>query len=318
VNGTLMAETQHKKPGTSVLSGVLALQLRSGPPTIAQFKNIRLKRLKLIDGRKKIVMVAGKPSHGPGEHEYNAGCALLKKCLDASGLPVRTALYRDGWPADATAFDNADAVMLYMNGGPKHPIMGRNRLAEIDALMKEGVGLVCAHFAVEVPAEKGGPAYQDWIGGYYESGFSTNPHWTAKVELDPSHPITRGVKPFEMKDEWYFNMRFRPNNAGVVSILRATPNEETRRGGTSYPRGPYPHIVEAKGRSETLMWAVERKDGGRGVGFTGGHFHSNWQNDNVRKLRLNALLWAAKAEVPAEGVQSTVSAEAMRQNLDAK
>ena len=29
----------------------------------------------------KIVLVAGHPSHGPGEHEFNAGCKLLAKCL---------------------------------------------------------------------------------------------------------------------------------------------------------------------------------------------------------------------------------------------
>ena len=29
----------------------------------------------------KIVLVAGRPSHGPGDHEFNAGCKLLAKCL---------------------------------------------------------------------------------------------------------------------------------------------------------------------------------------------------------------------------------------------
>ena len=46
------------------------------------------------------------------------------------------------------------------------------------------------------------------------------------------------------------------------------------------------------------MWAVERPDGGRGVGFTGGHFHRNWRDDNFRKVVLNALLWICKVEVP--------------------
>ena len=35
-----------------------------------------------------ILLLAGQPSHGPGEHEHNAGVLLLKKCLDASGLPL--------------------------------------------------------------------------------------------------------------------------------------------------------------------------------------------------------------------------------------
>ena len=42
----------------------------------------------------------------------------------------------------------------------------------------------------------------------------------------------------------------------------------------------------------------------RGFGFTGGHFFDNWENDNFRKMALNAILWTAKAEVPEGGVKS--------------
>ena len=85
-----------------------------------QFKNIRLKRTRLADSGKKIVLVAGKPSHGPGDHEFNAGTILLKKCLDK--LPgIVTADYYQGWPEDPTAFDNADSILLYMDGGGGHP-----------------------------------------------------------------------------------------------------------------------------------------------------------------------------------------------------
>ena len=36
---------------------------------------------------KKIVLVAGGLSHGPGEHEFRAGCLLLQQCL--AGVPDR-------------------------------------------------------------------------------------------------------------------------------------------------------------------------------------------------------------------------------------
>lgn len=61
------------------------------------------------------------------------------------------------------------------------------------------------------------------------------------------------------------------------------------------------------------MWAVEREDGGRGFGFTGGHFHLNWGNDSFRKTVLNALVWLAKGEVPTSGIESKVSAEDLQQ-----
>jgi hypothetical protein len=67
-----------------------------------------------------------------------------------------------------------------------------------------------------------------------------------------------------------------------------------------------------------MMWTFERNDGGRGFGFTGGHTHTNWGDENQRKVVLNAIVWIAKGEVPADGVESTLSSEDLRQNLDPK
>jgi hypothetical protein len=59
-------------------------------------------------------------------------------------------------------------------------------------------------------------------------------------------------------------------------------------------------------------------DGGRGFGFTAGHTHRGWANDEQRKTLLNAILWTAKVEVPPGGVQSTVTATDIAANLDLK
>ena len=66
------------------------------------------------------------------------------------------------------------------------------------------------------------------------------------------------------------------------------------------------------------MWATERADGGRGFGFTGGHFHRNWGDENFRKIVLNAILWTAKVDVPENGVQCSISPEELKQGLDKK
>jgi type 1 glutamine amidotransferase len=266
---------------------------------------------------KRIVLVAGRPSHPSLMHEFNAGATILKSCLDKV-KGVEAVLYKNGWPSDPAAFDGADAVFLYMDGGSGHDAIKEDRLRTLDALMKRGVGLGAAHFAVEVPADKGGSEWKQWIGGHYEHQFSVNPIWEPKFETFPRHPITRGVKPFQVKDEWYFNMRFRPDMKGVTPILVATPSEQVRKGPYVYPQGPYQHIIDAAGRPEAMMWAVEREDGGRGFGFTGGHFHLNWGNDNFRKSVLNALLWIAKADVPRNGVESTVTEDELWANLDEK
>jgi hypothetical protein len=267
---------------------------------------------------RKLVMVAGTPSHPPLMHEFNAGTILLHKRLqNTPGL--NAVLYTNGWPRDAHAFDGADAVFLYMDGGGGHPAIRPESLKLLGELMKKGVGLGCAHYAVEVPKDKGGAEFKEWIGGHYEHEFSCNPMWTPEFNSFPNHPVTRGVGPFSIKDEWYFNLRFREEAKAVVPILVAKPSDAVRNGPYVYPPGPYAHIQAAKGREETMMWAVERADGGRGFGFTGGHFHVNWADENFRKVVLNALLWISKVEVPANGVESAgVTEEELRQNLDRK
>lgn len=266
------------------------------------------------EDKKRIVLVAGTPSHGPGAHEFNAGVLLLKKCLDK--VPgVEAVTYLNGWPKETNAFDGAAAIVLYMDGGEHHPAIQENHLAQLQGALKGGAGLACVHFAVEVPANKGGADFLNWIGGYFETFWSVNPTWEADFTKLPEHPITRGVKPFKIRDEWYYHMRFQPDH--VTPILSAIPPEETRNhpddahGGNQYVRA-------RKGMSEDVAWAYERPDGGRGFGFTGAHFHTNWGNDDFRKLVLNAIVWIAKVEVPPDGVQSKVTTEELGQNLDPK
>ncbi len=275
---------------------------------------------------KKIILVAGKPSHGPGDHEFRAGCFLLQKSL--SGVRgINAVVYSNGWPSkveggnsidDNSAFEGAAAVLIYADGGGGHPLLQGDHMKVMSELMKKGVGLGCAHYGVEIPATNGGPQLLEWIGGHYEHLYSVNPMWIPDFKSFPNHPVTRGVKPFALLDEWYFNMRWRADMKGVTQILVDTPSDKVRNGPYVYPAGPYKHIQEAKGRPEAMMWVCERPDGGRGFGFTGGHKHVNWANDNERKVVLNALLWIAQAEVPPDGVRSSVAPEELAQNLDPK
>lgn len=270
------------------------------------------------DSRKRrLVLIAGKPSHPPGMHEFNAGVRLLDKWLrDVPGLDVSA--HYNGWVSDEAVLADADAVLIYADGGKGHPAVQGSHKATLGKHVARGGGLMCAHYGVEVLKDEAGKEFQDWIGGYYEHEYSCNPLWEPSFTEFPDHPIARGVKPFKARDEWYFNIRFRPEMAGVTSILRAAPSDATRDGPYVYPRGPYPHVQAAKGRVETMMWATERPDGGRGVGFTGGHFHTNWGIDGFRKVVLNALLWVSKVEVPAGGVEAKVEEGELLKNLDPK
>jgi type 1 glutamine amidotransferase len=267
---------------------------------------------------KKVLLIAGRPSHPAGAHEHNAGVLLLQKCL--AGVPgLRTEVSLGVWPSDPATLNNADAIFIYGDGAKNHIALQEDRLEKLDTVLSRGAGFGVLHFAVEPTLEKGQKEFLSWLGGAFEIHWSVNPHWDPAFTSLPTHPITRGVKPFTVRDEWYFHMRFVEGMRGVTPILVAVPDAKTM----SRPDGAHsgnPHVRTAVARAEPqiVAWAYERPNGGRGFGFTGGHFHKNWGNDDFRKIVLNAVLWLAKMEVPPDGVASQVTPSDLAVNLDLK
>jgi type 1 glutamine amidotransferase len=256
----------------------------------------------------KIAIIAGKASHGPGEHEFFAGSAILMKLLELTP-GVAPVMARDGWPKDPKTFEDVKAVVFYMDGGGGHPIIQKDEHQEaVQKLIDKGVGFVNLHYAVEYPKSKSEKVLS-WLGGYYEQDFSTNPHWKADFKRLPEHPITRGVKPFAIQDEWYFNIRFAPESKDVTPILKATPPDD-KRGNDEAKKFP--------GREEIVAWAYERPHDGRSFGFTGGHVHANWGDENFRRLVTNAVLWTAHVEVPKDGAKVELDPAELKKNLDRK
>jgi type 1 glutamine amidotransferase len=311
VNGVLMAVCDDDDTKMRRSEGILALQLHAGPPMKVQFRNIKYRALKPEgltskepNGQhaKKVVFIAGKRSHGYAEHEHRAGSLLLAKALNENVPEVHAVVVENGWPKDTSILDDADCVVVYADGGNGHPLV--KHLDEFDKLMKRGVGLVCLHYAVEVPNGRPGEEMEQWTGGYFAPDWSVNPHWTASYKSLPQHAVTRGVHPFTINDEWYYHMRFLPEG-NVTPILTDLPPQNTlsRPDGT-HSGNPAVRAAIAKGEPQTMAWARERPDGGRGFGLSGGHVHWNWGNDNFRKLVLNAIVWAAHVEVPSNGVAS--------------
>ncbi|NLY00010.1 MAG: DUF1080 domain-containing protein [Rhodopirellula sp.] len=303
INGQKMIEAMDEDTEMRRPSGLLALQVHVGPPMKVQFRNIRLKRWPAQE--KKVALIAGPRSHGYGSHEHNAGCALLAKLLNENVPGVRATVYRDGWPADEKALDGVDAIVLFADGGARNPILPHVEV--VDRLMKKRVGLATLHYAVEVPKGEPGNRFLDWTGGYFEGFWSVNPHFEAAVKPAENHPIARGVRPFVIEDEWYYHMRFRENMEGVTPILTTVPPDSTRERPDGHHSGN-PAVRARKGMPEILAWARQRPDGGRGFGFTGGHWHWNWGNDQFRKVVLNGIVWISGLDVPEQGVCSKTPA----------
>jgi hypothetical protein len=294
------------------------------------------------EDKKNILMIAGRPSHPAGEHEHNAGIQLLAAGLQQGAADrVNVTVSLGGkWPSDE-AVAKADAIVIYCDGGDGHVALPH--LDQLAKKMAAGCGFVCLHYAVEPAYEragwlsvdgkpvspapagrsstgKGAKEFKDWLGGYFEAYWSVNPHWLADFKSLPDHPASRGVKPFATTDEWYFNMRFRDGMEGVTPILAAVAPESTmnRKDGAHEGNPDVRKLVLEEKKPQVVAWAVDRQDGGRGFGFTGGHFHKGWANDNQRTLVLNAIVWAAKAEVPKDGVASKFTDEQLAANQDAK
>ncbi len=270
--------------------------------------------------KKNIVLIAGKQSHGPGAHEHNAGVQLLAKCLRAAVpelVEVKVHLNAE-WPAEEE-IKSADTILIYADGFTMHPALQGDHLQQLSVEMKRGCGFMALHWATEVPKNKGEAEFLDWMGGYCDPSWSVNPHWQADFTTLPEHPITSGVHPFSTNDEWYFHMRFREGMASVRPILTAVPPDSTMSRPDGMRSGnPDVRKDVANKVPQHVAWAAERTGGGRGFGFTGGHFHKGWANNDQRKLVLNAILWTAKAAVPANGVESVVTEEDLKQNLDPK
>jgi type 1 glutamine amidotransferase len=253
---------------------------------------------------KKVVLIAGPiTGHPKHTHEYEKSVILLKHLLDTSpstkGKVVVEAHFK-GWPVDEKTLDDAATIVMISDGGDRkatdHPLYVGERFQTLERQMKRGCGFVQFHWTTFNPSRVH-DQITEWVGGYfdYETGtaankwFSAIQTWDANVTLGSAeHPIARGVKPFTAREEFYYNLRFRDGDDRVKPIWLTKP-----------PGQQQDHIV---------AWAVERKDGGRGFGTTGGHFFQNWWDDNFRRTILNAIVWTAGVEVPAGGVISTMEA----------
>jgi trehalose utilization protein len=260
--------------------------------------------------KKKIVFIAGPDSHGKGDHEHKGGCTLLAKAINDHVPEARAIVIEGGWPKDARVLEDADAIVMYADGGDSHMVM--LHLAEMDRLMDKGIGLVVLHFALEVPQESAGPYFKKWFGGYFEINWSVNPSWEANFSSYPDHPVANGLKPFGITDEWYYHMRFADDQKNITPILRTLPPDKTlnRPEGTHSSNPAVRDAILVREELQTLAWTYQRPNGGRGFGFTGGHVHNNWRNDNIRKLVINAIAWTAKIQIPQDGVSSATPTQA--------
>jgi len=110
---------------------------------------------------KKVIFIEGKKSHGYFSHKHIAGSKLLSKQLNLANVGIKSVVITDdGYPKGPAIFEDADAIVVYCDGGGRHLL--NPHLKEFDKLMRKGIGLSFIHNREEVP--KGAP------GNYFLNG----------------------------------------------------------------------------------------------------------------------------------------------------
>jgi type 1 glutamine amidotransferase len=259
---------------------------------------------------KKVVIVGGPKSHGPegnGIHDYNWSARLLRAMLEQSNVrsAVRVEHHLNGWPADAKAVEDADVIVVLSDGrdGDKYTeaqhLASPERVKQVDALARRGCGIVLIHFSTFAPDQYAAQVL-DWVGAYFDWETDGKRQWysaikTLEADVKPAegaadHPVLRGVKPYRIKEEFYYNLRFADDAKAVQPLLEV------------------PALGGRADRGNTITWARQRPGGGRGFGTTSGHFYANWANDHFRRTVLNGIVWSAGGEVPPDGVEAPMFA----------
>ncbi|MEZ4826366.1 MAG: ThuA domain-containing protein [Bacteroidia bacterium] len=253
------------------------------------------------DSPTKIVILAGKKSHGPGQHEYIKAARLLKAMLDKTpGMDIYTEIHYNGWPEFPKTLDNANLILTISDGQDGElyspvPFMEPERMDIMKKQMARGCGFGVIHFSTFAP-DNLSKEILDWGGGYFDWQDDTGArNWYSAIRtldttvtlVSPSHPVSRGLpQDFRLKDEFYYQIRFRDNDPGLVPIASV------------------PALKSELPHSDVVAWAVERENGSRGFSTTMGHYFSNWEDPNFRKLMLNGIVWAAGLDVPEGGMDA--------------
>ena len=248
-----------------------------------------------------VLIVVGPSTHPPGTHEVGAGARVVEHCLKHAEnvRPFDVTVVQD-WPTEPAVLARSATVVFFGDLFPPERFEARDRaMNDLEAMTARGCGVVCVHYATglndkQVPDDGAHPLLR-WTGGYFATRCrhhqSVAKIFTATITPTASeHPVLRGWKAFTLLDEPYYNNFF--GSGGMA------PNVTPLAQSLLPPENPKPEVV---------AWAVERADGGRGMGIVMPHFYKNWQNDDLRTLILNGVVWSAKAEVPSEGVRTTLA-----------
>lgn len=212
----------------------------------------------------RVVLVAGRKDHGPGEHDYPAWQKAWKELLGAGdGITVGTAW---DWPS-ADDLKTADVLIFYQQG-----TWTPDRARDIDVYLKRGGGLIYLHYAVD--GGKDAPGFAQRIGLAWQGGRSKFRHGPLELgfETGNRHPIGRNFNKVKFHDESYWQL---VGDASKVRLLASGVED---------------------GKPQPLFWTLEPEKGRVFVSILG---HYSWTFDDplFRTLILRGIAWTAREPV---------------------
>ncbi|MDB4786421.1 ThuA domain-containing protein [Planctomycetaceae bacterium] len=239
---------------------------------------------------KRIVLLwQGPDGHKPTTHEFEGGIRLLGNMLQRhTAHHVILSKADDKWEEGPELLERADTVVLFISQGSRWIQQTPARLKLFQDYAHRGGGLVAFHWAIGSKADEDISAFLPLLGATH--GGKDRKYDFLKTRFRPTtenHPIQNGLRPLEIEDEFYYNLKQFKSPSPIIPIMESKMKE---------------------GWSMTA-WAWERPQGRRSFGFSGLHYHGNWSEEVYRRLILQGILWTLGEEIPKEGVNVSIKKE---------
>ena len=224
-----------------------------------------------------LLIGSGPDSHPPGTHEYMPGLTILGELLGTHpGLAVEIVKADEPWQLGPELIAKADGAVLFLSEGARWVSSDPRRADALAGLAARGGGLAVLHWGMGTREPEPIGAFLNLFGGCHGGPDRKYQVLDAQLSFDREHPATRGLEPIDIHDEFYYRLKF-VQSPGLVPLAK----------------------VNIDGNSETVAWAWSRPDGGRSFGFSGLHFHQNWELAAYRQLMQRGVLWTVKLDPQA-------------------
>ena len=204
----------------------------------------------------KVIFLRGGPVH-----DWKNNPPLLKAVLDATGDFEVT--FTENLDDLKQRIEQFNIIAVYTT----ELTLTKEQEDGLCNFIKNGGGFVGIHSASN--SFKNSDRYWEMLGGRFAAHEAGK--YTAYI-YDPEHPITSGLKDFQIEDDTYYHNYHR--NAQMRSLIRMSRGDER----------------------QSMAW-VSRYGKGR-VFYTGfGNDRKAWSNPSFQRLLVRAMYWAASRKV---------------------